>query len=69
PFDARGVVVVGAEGFAARIGFRPGDILKQINGHDIGDVNDAVAAAARKTRSWQLTINRGGKILSMRFQG
>ncbi|MDH3335378.1 MAG: DegQ family serine endoprotease [Rhodospirillaceae bacterium] len=50
---------------AASFGFAPGDILKEINGQSISTVVDVVRTLAKNTRLWRITINRGGRELSM----
>ncbi len=69
PLSANGVVVTGAEGVAARVGFRPGDILRRVNAHEIHKVADALKAAATRPGRWNLTIERGGKSLVIRLNG
>ena len=68
PTTASGVVVASVEGIAAQIGFRPGDILVRVNNAPIDRVADALAAANQRTRVWNITIERDGQQLSMRFK-
>jgi len=68
PVSAKGVVVQAVSGFAAQIGFRPGDILVAVNGQAIESVADAQTAAQIRAAIWDITIGRGGQQLSMRFQ-
>jgi len=68
PTTAEGVVVLKVDGFAARIGFRPGDILRLVNDAEIGRVRDVVKAANKTTRTWDITIERAGQKMSMRFK-
>jgi Do/DeqQ family serine protease len=68
PLTAAGVVVERAEGMAARMGFQPGDLLLEVNGRKIETLDEAVAAAAERTGSWDVTIERGGQPMSMRVR-
>ncbi len=65
----RGVVILELHrrGQAARLGFKPGDILLKINGQDLASVQDAKSVLARPTRRWRISVSRGGKVLSMAF--
>jgi Do/DeqQ family serine protease len=68
PTMAEGIVVEKVDGVAAQIGFRPGDILVSVNGVAIATPADAEEAAKGQNRVWDITIERGGQQLSMRFQ-
>lgn len=65
-----GVIVTELQGGpAARVGFRPGDILLEVNGQKIETVKDAVAATSKKARSWDVSVDRDGRVISSRFGG
>ena len=70
PFK-RGVMVLqvrrGAP--ADKIGLRPGDFVKQVNGSDIGLVRDLITVFSRQSPSWEITIERQGRELKERFEG
>jgi len=68
PMGAEGVVVTGVGGFARRLGFQSGDILVSVNRRKIETVRDVMRAAGQNTRNWSLEIQRGGQVLTMRFQ-
>ena len=68
PTTATGVVVATVEGISAQIGFRPGDILVRVNNVPIAKVSDVLSAANQRTRLWNITIERDGQQLSMRFK-
>ncbi len=68
PMSAQGVVVLGAEGIGARLGFRRGDIIKEVNGVSIATVADLVAASQMRTRVWSITIKRNGQLMTMRLK-
>ena len=63
----RGVVVMELRrgGAASRFGYKPGDIVRQINGKDIVDVAQLKALLIRQSKRWRMVIDRGGKKLSM----
>jgi serine protease Do len=55
-------------GVAARIGFRPGDIIDQINGHAIRDAGD-LDVAMSGAQTWVIGIERNGQRRELRFGG
>jgi Do/DeqQ family serine protease len=55
-------------GVAARIGFRPGDIIDQINGHTIRDAGD-LDVAMSGAQTWVIGIERNGQRRELRFGG
>ena len=63
-----GVIVtrLSGRGYAARAGFRPGDIVREINGREIGSVAELQQALAASAR-WDVTIERRGQRISGRF--
>lgn len=67
PHNAEGVVVIAAEGRSAGLGLRPGDMILSVNGASIETTDDLERAAARQTRSWNLQIRRGNRLIRMRI--
>jgi S1-C subfamily serine protease len=69
PFVGRGVVVlqVAPNGLAARIGLRPGDFIRAINGKQVRSDADVAQATAQNARRWQITIERGGQTITSSF--
>ena len=67
---ARGVaiVAVGANGFAARYGFQPGDIIRSINGAPITRTGELVRILNGANR-WDMVIERGGRKLALSVEG
>lgn len=65
PF-ATGVLITKAEGVAARAGFRSGDLVRQVNGREVGTVRDLAAALAGQGR-WRLVIERDGEQVTAQF--
>jgi len=68
PTTANGVAVTAAEGIAASIGFKPGDILRVVNGKMILHPADAVTIAGLAQAKWEISIERNGQTLSMRIR-
>jgi Do/DeqQ family serine protease len=68
PLSARGVAVAAAQGFAARVGLRSGDVILAVNGQAVESPGAAVDAAAAPTRRWQVDLLRGGERLALRFR-
>lgn len=54
---------------ADKVGLRPGDFIKKVNGAEIGVVKDLVSVFAKPSASWEITIERQGRELSERFEG
>jgi serine protease Do len=54
---------------AARLGFRPGDIVLRINDNEIGSVATLVRAVEERPEAWRLAIRRGGQRLTVTVPG
>ncbi|HVZ29551.1 MAG TPA: PDZ domain-containing protein, partial [Asticcacaulis sp.] len=71
PFDApKGVMIYSidsAQTYAASVGLQPGDIIRQVNGKAINTTDDLVVAVQAKARSWRVTIQRGGQVITAQF--
>ncbi len=67
----RGVVVLKLtdDGPAARIGFRPGDVIARINGLEITNVKDAEEALQKSVRGWRIGLRRGGDEVNIMVGG
>ena len=61
----RGVVLIQANGIAANLRFRAGDIVKSVNGERI--TSTAQLARALQAERWSLTIERNGRELTAEF--
>ena len=67
---SEGVLVLGIRrGFAARFGFRSGDILREINGVSIASVDDVQLALAQQATSWDFIIERNGRLMRFAARG
>lgn len=68
PFGGAGVLISGVgRGFAVGAGFRPGDIIRSVNGRRVETVRDLVAALETPSRGWQITLERGGQTITANF--
>jgi serine protease Do len=67
---AKGVVItdVDGNGYAAAQGFQAGDIVRAVNGAEIGRVGE-LSRALGSTRNWQIVIERGGRRAVLAFNG
>jgi Do/DeqQ family serine protease len=68
---AEGVAVIDVpdNSIAARYGFRRGDVIVMVNGEQIAMTRDLERAAGEATRTWSVTILRGGQRISAEFRG
>jgi Do/DeqQ family serine protease len=69
--EAQGVVItdIAAGTPAQQVGLRPGDILRQINGRDIGSTADLRAVIQQGGRLWRFSIERDGQTMSITLAG
>lgn len=66
---AKGVVIrVPGGGFAAQYGFQPGDIVRSVNGKNVGDVGQ-LKSLLDNTRHWDLIIDRAGRRMTLTADG
>ena len=65
-FSAKGVIVTGIESAsqAARFGFQPGDVIRQVNGQSVGNVT-TLKRLLTSTKGWNMSIQRGNRVLTM----
>ncbi len=65
----RGVVVVSVRTWsnAQNAGFRPGDVILEIEGQKVGSINELVQRLRYSKQSWSFTINRRGRVLRQRL--
>ena len=69
--QTEGVVITGVtDGSAAQsVGFQKGDIIVSVNGQNITKSSELERAANAGSRSWRITIQRGGQQISVMFSG
>ena len=69
PFGGQGVLVLKTDsGAAQQAGFRPGDIIRAINGKSIRTTGDLSGAVGAPLRVWQVTIERNGQEVTATFR-
>ncbi|WP_189488254.1 Do family serine endopeptidase [Asticcacaulis endophyticus] len=67
----RGVLVYGIESnraYAARAGFRPGDIIKDVNGTPITSAAQLEQILSTRPASWKISIVRQGQTMTAQFR-
>jgi len=69
--QTQGVVITGvADGSAAQsVGFQKGDIVVSVNSQKIAKSSDLERLSNAGSRSWRITIQRGGQEISVMFSG
>ena len=68
PFSGPSVLVIKvADGPAAQVGVRPGDVVRAVNGRSIRTVQDLAGAVSGGARVWQVTIERNGQQVTATF--
>jgi Do/DeqQ family serine protease len=68
-FSSRGVMVINiSRGFAMNAGLRPGDVVRRINGREIGTVADLRGALSVPSGNWAVTILRGEREITGNFR-
>ncbi len=62
----RGVIIsqIAPGSLARQLGFKPQDIILQVNGVSIAAVDDLAKALDRDSRGWRLTIRRGDQVIN-----
>ena len=71
PINSKGVVVaeVNLRSSAQRHGFQVGDIIVAVNGIEIDSTDTLKDVTSQRTNSWDLQIDRQGRILSISMRG
>ncbi len=69
--DPKGVIIsdVSDGSPADNAGFQKGDVVLVVNGINIDSTKSLSDAAAATSRTWDLTIRRGGQKIRQRFSG
>jgi S1-C subfamily serine protease len=66
PFQRGVLIIKTGNGFAARLGFQAGDILRRVNGRPVSSVAEATEALGAG-RVGSLSIERNGEEINARF--
>jgi len=69
--ETEGVVIIAVRsgGVAARLGFRPGDVIVKVGQKDILDVVMLDEVTRTSQPVWRLAIKRGGRMIDLTFRG
>jgi Do/DeqQ family serine protease len=69
--DDKGVVIVQVRNgsIAARLGFRPGDVVLTVGDDTIDALTTLEQSLRQRRRLWQMTVKRAGKVIPLQFQG
>ena len=69
--DATGVVITALEedAAAAMAGFRPGDVILEVNGEKVGRTGDLERLTKVPQRAWQVAVRRNGRVINARLPG
>jgi Do/DeqQ family serine protease len=67
--QSKGVIIadVDRRSIAARVGFRPGDIILEVNGRKIDGVDVLNEQLRQRPRGWSISIDRGGRVRSVQL--
>jgi len=69
PYEAGSVIVleVSRSGYAARLGIKPGDIIREVNRIEVTSVRELTRLLDRGARGgWLITVQRGARVLNFR---
>ena len=55
------------QSYAAGVGLRPGDIIRQVNGKAISTTADLDALLKAGARGWRIAIQRGDQVITAQF--
>jgi S1-C subfamily serine protease len=63
--ETKGVTILGIDrdSPAARLGLKPGDIVREVNGDEIDSADKLQQVAEQQTRWWKFTLERDGRLL------
>ena len=62
---------VGRDDLSSHLGLRTGDVIKSVNGYDLRNESDYLAAYAAldgTTTDFELVIDRGGRIITLKYE-
>jgi serine protease Do len=69
PADIKGVVISKVEKIPAQRFFRRGDIILEVNGAAIDNVEALTTALSGEQSLWRIAFNRGGRIIKIAIGG
>ncbi len=61
------VTAVARDGYAARIGVQPGDIIRAVNGTEVSRVTEVPPLLTGQRPGWLIAVQRGDKVLNFRI--
>jgi Do/DeqQ family serine protease len=69
--ETEGVVIVAVRsgGIAARLGFKPGDVILKVGNTKITDVIMLDRLTREPQRVWRISISRGGRVMKLQLSG
>lgn len=69
--DASGVVIAAVEpgSPAARAGFRPADIIVDVNGQKVANTAEMQRITSTPLRGWRIAVDRGGRLITALLPG
>ncbi|WP_374471945.1 Do family serine endopeptidase [Phenylobacterium sp.] len=68
-FAGPGVLITNVgRGFAMNAGFRPGDIVRAVNGRDVSSTRDLASVLGARVPLWQITIQRNGQLVTATYR-
>lgn len=68
PIAARGVLVTGTQGAARRVGFRPGDLIREIDGQKTDSVMEVTGLLRRTRGDTVVSVSRNGRTGQIRYR-
>lgn len=60
------VLAVARDGYAARMGVRPGDVIRSVNRSKVTSVDDLRAVLDASANGWLVSVQRGDRVLNFR---
>jgi S1-C subfamily serine protease len=70
PFAGQGVLVTKVDqGFAQNLGVQPGDFVREVNGQKVTTTAGLASLLQAQGRTWTLTIQRNGQLITAQVRG
>ena len=66
--DSDGVLILSVRrgSYASRLGFRPGDVVVEVQGTKVSDIDTLESLLEKRRRRWSISVRRGGELLELR---